>query len=183
MTPRRIGAALALLAVVLVLMGTFSMRWLKAPAPHDGGVGLTGVEMCGKGYGGRSYGGGSSDCTTQDWDEMTRGGRVDKDIELLKVAAMVAMIGSVLAAGLLAAVGISGLASRRSLSLITILSTIGAVLALAGAIATVVLLRKYFRNEKMEFGYSFYLYVAGCVLGAIGSIVSRGGGGYARRPG
>jgi hypothetical protein len=158
-------------------MGTFSMRWLKAPR-GDGGVGLTGIEMCGQGYGGRSYGG-DSNCSSMDWDEMTRGGRVDKEIELLKIAAMVALIGSVIAAGLLAAVGISGLATQKSLSLLTIFSILGSILALAGAIATVVLLRKYFRNEHMAFGYSFYLYIAGCVLGAIGSIVSRGGRGYA----
>lgn len=181
MTPRRVGAALALLAAIMILVGTFSMRWLQAPAPHDGGVGLTGIEMCGKGYGGRTYGGGSSNCMTQDWDDLTRGGRADKEIEMLKIAAMVALIGSVIAAGLLAAVGISGLATQKSLSLITIFSIIGAILALLGAIATVVLLRKYFKNERMEFGYSFYVYVAGCVLGSIGSIVSRGGRGYATR--
>ena len=41
------------------------------------------------------------------------------------------------------------------------------------------LLRKYFRNEHLAFGYSFYVYVAGCIVGLIGSIVSRGGRGYA----
>lgn len=179
MTPRRVGAALALLACVMILVGTFTMRWLKAPAPHDGGVGLTGIEMCGKGYGGRTYGGGYSDCTTQDWDQLTRGGRADKEIEMLKVAALVALLGSVLAASLLGAVGVMGLASQRSLSLPTILSTIAAVLALAGAIATVILLKKYFRAEKMSFGYSFYVYCFGCVFGFIGSIVSRGGNRYA----
>lgn len=178
MSPRRVGAALALLGAVLLLVGTFSMRWLQAPAPHDGGVGLTGVEVCGKGYGGRGYGGAAGPCASQDWDEFLRGAP-NKEIGLLKTAALVALLGSVLAAGLVVAVGVLGLGSRRSLSLITIFSTIGALLALLGAIATVVILRKYFKDERMSFGYSFYVYVAGCALSAIGSIVSRGGRGYA----
>jgi hypothetical protein len=163
----------------MILVGTFSMRWLQAPAPHDGGVGLTGMEMCGKGYGGRGYGGGASDCKSIDWDELNRGGKPDKELEMLQMAAMVALIGSVLAAGLLGGVAGVGFGSKRSMSVITIFSTIGAILALLGAIATVVILKKYFKSEKMSFGYSFYVYVAGCVLGAIGSIVSRGGRGYA----
>lgn len=173
MTPRRVGAGLAVLATILVLVGTFSMRWLKAPAPHDGGVGLTGIEMCGKGYGGRSYGGGQSDCSSMDWDEVTRGGRADKEIELLETAAMVALIGSVLTAGLLGFVGIAGLASSRRLSIAGILAVVACALALVGAIATVVLLKRYFRHDHMSFGYSFYTYVAGCIVGAIGSLVAR----------
>jgi hypothetical protein len=167
MTPRRIGAALALLGAVMILFGTFTMRWLTPPAPHEGGVGLTGVEMCREG-----------NCKTQDWEQLLRGTR-DKDLELLKTAALVALIGSVLAASVIGAVGVMGLATPRSLSVPTILSVIGAVLALLGAIATVVLLRKYFKDDEMAFGYSFYVYGAGCVLGAIGSIVSRGGQRYA----
>ena len=146
------------------------MRWLKAPAPHDGGVGLTGIQMCEK-----------DRCESKDWDELTRGARADKDLELLKTAAMVALIGSVIAAGLLAAVAIMGLATQKSLSVVTIFSTIVAILALLGAIATVILLKKYFKAEKMEFGYSFFVYCAGAVIGAIGSIVSRGGQRYATR--
>jgi hypothetical protein len=180
MDPRRLGAALALVACIMILVGTFSMRWLQAPAPHDGGVGLTGMEMCGKGYGGRGYGGGGGgDCKSIDWDQLQGGGKGDEELELLQMAAMVALIGSVLAAGLLGAVAGIGFGSKRSMSVITIFSTLGAILALLGAIATVVILRKYFKAEKMSFGYSFYVYAAGCVLGAIGSIVSRGGRGYA----
>jgi len=170
MTPRRIGAALALIGAVMILFGTFSMRWLTPPSPHEGGVGLTGVEMCRGG-----------ECQSQDWDEITKRARGDKDVELLKTAALVATIGSVLAAGLLLAIAISGLATQRSMSLITIFSIIGATLALLGAIATVVLLREYFKDEKMELGYSLFVYLGGCVLGAVGSIVSRGGRGYATR--
>jgi hypothetical protein len=170
MTPRRIGAALALIGALMIIVGTFSMRWLTPPAPHEGGVGLTGVEMCR-----------DSTCESKDWGELAERARGNKEVELLKTAALVATIGSVLAAGLLLAIAISGLATQRSMSLITIFSILGAVLALLGAIATVVLLRKYFKDEKMELGYSFFVYLGGCVLGAVGSIVSRGGRGYATR--
>lgn len=160
---------MALLAAVLVLAGTFTMRWLKAPS-GEGGVGLSGVEGCRGG-----------ECQTMDWDELTKGARADKDLELLKTASMVALIGSVLAAALLLAIGISGVATDRSMSLITIFSIIGSVLALAGAIGTVVLLLQYFEKAKMELGYSFFVYAGGCVLGIVGSIISRGGRGYATR--
>jgi hypothetical protein len=187
MTPRRVGAGLAILAAIAVMFGTFSMRWLKMPR-GNGGVGLTGVEVCGHGYqreraqnlaGRDSNGGGDGDCMRLDWDEMTRGGRVDRELEILETGALVALIGSVLAAALLVVVGVLGLATQKSLSLVTIFSILGSILALLGAIATVMLLRKRFHAEHMALGYSFYVYIVGCVVGAIGSIVSRAGRGYA----
>jgi hypothetical protein len=169
MTPRRLGAALALLAAVAILVGTFTMRWLTAPS-DEGGVGLSGVEACRGG-----------ECKTMDWDDLTKGARVDDELKMLKTASMVALIGSVLAAALLLAIGISGVATDRSMSLITIFSIIGSVLALAGAIATVVLMREYFKGAKMDVGYSAMVYAGGCVVGVVGSIISRGGRGYATR--
>ncbi len=171
MSPRRIGAVLALVAAVMLLAGTFTMRWLTAPGGEEGGVGLTGVEMCRTRDGARA-------CKTADWEEVTRGGHGTK-VELVRKGSIGALVGSVAAAGLLVVVGVLALGSRRSMSVVTIFSTLGAVAALGGAIATVILFRKYFREDSMAFGYSFYVYVAACALGAIGSIVARGGRGYA----
>lgn len=162
---------LALVAAAMLLIGTFTMRWLNAPGGEEGGVGLTGVEMC------RTRGDERA-CKTADWDEVTRGGHGTK-VELVRKGSIAALVGSVAAAGLLVVVGVLGVGSRRSMSVVTIFSTLGAVAALGGAIGTVFVFRRYFREDSMALGYSFYVYVAACVLGVLGSIVSRGGRGYA----
>ncbi len=173
MNPRRIGAVLAIVASILVLAGTFSSRWLTAPGDVDGGVGLTGMEVCGPRYGHTTYGG-YSNCITRDWDQIVGEARGDKDLKLLATAAMVAVIGSIAAASLLGFVGVAALVTTRTLSIASILAAIGAVLALLGAIATAVILLRYFRHERFALGYSIYLYGAGCVAGVVGSILARG---------
>ncbi|MBZ0238539.1 MAG: hypothetical protein K8M05_39870 [Deltaproteobacteria bacterium] len=164
MTARRIGAVLALAAAVMLLVGTFTMRWLNAPGDEEGGVGLTGVEMC------RTRGG-ERVCKTADWDEVTEGAR-GKRVELVRKGSVGALVGSVAAATLFVALGVLAVATSRRTAVLGILAALGGALALGGAIVTVVLFRKYFRDDSMAFGYSFHVYCAGCVLGAVGSLLA-----------
>ncbi len=173
MTPRRLGAVLALLAAFLVMAGTFTPAWLVAPAPAEGGVGLTGVELC-------ERRGGERVCVSRDWDELLADTR-DKDLKLVAQAVVVAVAGSIGVAGLLLGVGLGGLTTQRRLALATALAILGSVLALCGAIATVVILHEFYRREAFEYGYSIFLYGAGCGVGVVGCalIRRRGGGGGA----
>lgn len=155
MTPRRIGAALALVGAMMLFVGTFSMRWLKAPAPHDGGVGLTGIEMC---RGDR--------CQTASWDELKR---APKDIGIF---GWVGLLGGLGAAGLAATIG--GLvASGNTAKARTPIKVLNVVLGVA-SFATVMFAMRVFgeMSKDVSIGYSGFLAVGGII--AAGAIVTKG---------
>jgi hypothetical protein len=171
MTARTVGAVIVLVAAALLLGGTFSQQWLAAPAPHDGGVGLTGFELCRTDQ--RS---GEVRCESRSWSDLAErpgGGRVDRDLERIRVASMAAVAGSIVVSFLFGVVGILALATRRRVGVATVLAIIAAALALVGATGTTLILRKYYAPEHLTLGYSLFLYVGGCVAGVVGSVVAR----------
>lgn len=83
-----------LVLAVLLLVGTFTSSWFTAER-GEGGVGLSGVEVCR-----------GSECRTVSWGDMKRG---PKDLSLF---GMLGMLGGLAAVGVTVATGVMGLTGK-----------------------------------------------------------------------
>ena len=136
----------------VILIGLFTKSWFT-PERGDGGVGLTGVEVC---RGDR--------CETAAWDELKR---APKDIG---VFGWLGMLGGLGAAGLAAAVGglvASGKAQRVPLKVMNV------VLGVAAFSTTMFAMRVFGEMSRdVSIGYSGFLAIGGII--AAGAILQRG---------
>jgi hypothetical protein len=151
MQHKHLAIALWVTAVV-ILVGLFTKSWFT-PERGDGGIGLTGVEVCRRDH-----------CQTASWDELRRAPR---DIN---VFAWLGLLGGIGAAGFAAAIGgmvASGKAARIPLKVFN------AVLGVAAFSTTMFAMRVFGEMSKdVSFSYSGFLAIGGLI--ATGAIVQRG---------
>jgi hypothetical protein len=159
MSKRKMGSILCLVAVALVLAGTFSKSWVgDSKGDASMGLGLLGLEECDGGK-----------CVSIDWTRLA--GR-DRDMKYLGYAAKAAVGASLALIVVLGMVGVLGLSTPRSLGKLGTAAMVLSVLAVIGGIGTAWFMKNKF-NGRIPLGWSSYSYALGAVLGIVGSILAR----------
>lgn len=151
MQPKHLAIALWITAL-LILVGVFTRSWFT-PDRGDGGVGLTGVEVC---RGGR--------CQTASWDDLKR---APKDIGVFGWLGLVSGLGS---AGLVAAVGGLVFAGRPVRIPLKVVSVVLGVTAFATTMFAMRVLGEMSRDVSL--GFSGFLAVGGLLVA--GGLVQKG---------
>ncbi len=142
------------ITALAILVGLFTKSWFT-PERGDGGVGLTGVEVC---RGDR--------CQTASWSELKR---APKDIG---VFGWIGLVGGLGAAGLAATIGglVAAGNAARTRTPIKVMNVVLGVAAFATVMFTMRVLGEMSRDVSI--GYSGFLAVGGII--AAGAIVTRG---------